>query len=290
MEIITGYRGEPHITSAQDRATNQGCFGEGSYILDVGSKLEPEIISANEIRINDGVLSHQGCVANIAIGTYDSLTISNGSQGMKRADLIVARYTRDSETFVENVELVVIEGTPSSGTPSLPSYNEGNIQAGDSPVDMPLFRVNIDGVSVDSVDQIAENIRTQAETDTLVTTLNARGALTTDTTAASVSVPNGTWTLAMQKSVEAGTYVILYGGAFDTNANGVRLYSLNTNPTSPNSGRIVPLFPPVSGDQTRNHTVEIFNLATPATLYFRVRQTSGSSLDFYPMMKILKVR
>lgn len=166
MEIITGYRGEPHITSVQDRAINQGCFGEGSYILDVGSKLEPEIISVNEIRINDGVLSHQGCVASIASGTYDSLSISNGSQGMNRADLIVARYTRDSSTLIENMELVVIEGTPASGTPSLPVYNDGSIQAGDSPVDMPLFRVNLEGVNIDGVVQIAENVKTQKEIDT----------------------------------------------------------------------------------------------------------------------------
>ena len=158
MDIITGYRGTPHITSMQDRAKNQGVIGEGSYILDVGQQLAAEIVSANEIRVRDGVLSHQGCVANIAAGAYDSLEISNGTQGMLRTDLIVARYTKDAETNVENISLVVIEGEAAASAPATPSYNEGDIQSGDSPVDMPLYKVNINGVTISSVDLIADTI------------------------------------------------------------------------------------------------------------------------------------
>lgn len=168
MNIITGYRGEPHITSGQDRAQNQGTYGTGSYILDVGRKLAAEIVSANEIRIRDGALSHQGCIANIEQGAYDSLEIANGTQGMSRIDLIVARYTKDAETNVEDIELVVIEGTAAASSPAVPSYNTGDIQAGDSPVDMPLYRVNISGVNISSVTQVASTVRTQAETDTLL--------------------------------------------------------------------------------------------------------------------------
>lgn len=156
MNIITGYRGTPHITSAQDRAKNQGAFGEDSYILSVGQQLSAEIVSANEVRIRDGVLAHQGCIANIEQGAYDSLDISNGTQGMMRTDLIVARYTKDTETNVEDISLVVIEGEAAASSPVTPAYNEGDIQAGDSPVDMPLYKVNISGVTIDSVTLIAD--------------------------------------------------------------------------------------------------------------------------------------
>ena len=50
MNIITGYTGEPHITSAQDRDGNQGAYGTGSYILNVGAKMAASIVSVNEIR------------------------------------------------------------------------------------------------------------------------------------------------------------------------------------------------------------------------------------------------
>ena len=174
MNIITGYRGEPHITSAQDRAGNQGAYGTGSYVLNVGSKLAATIASANEIRIADGALCHQGCLANIDAGTYDSVAINNGTQGMNRIDRIVARYTKNTETNVESLNLVVIQGTAVSGTPSAPAYKTGNIQNGNSPVDMPLYQVRLTGVTVASVTREFDYVRTQKELDAAVSSLNSK--------------------------------------------------------------------------------------------------------------------
>lgn len=181
MNIITGYTGTPHITSAQDRDGHQGSYGEGSYILDVGSKMAATIVSANEIRIGDGILSHQGCMGNIDKGLYDSVAISSGTQGMKRSDLIVCRYTKESGTNVESMSLVAIEGTPAASNPADPAYNQGNIQSGDSPVDFPLYRVNINGVNVTGVTRVAPYVMTQAEIGTLLgsTAINIGGGTVT---------------------------------------------------------------------------------------------------------------
>lgn len=113
MDIITGYTGSPHVTAEQDRDINIGIFGNESYVLQTGSQLAAEVSSNNEIKVRDGVIMHQGCSASIKKNTYDSLTITNGSQGMKRVDLIVARYSRDPSTNVESLALKVIQGTPS---------------------------------------------------------------------------------------------------------------------------------------------------------------------------------
>lgn len=156
MNIITGYRGEPHITAQEDRDINLGVIGKSTtdlYVLDVGQKLDADIVSANEVRIRDGVLIMQGCAASIDYGTYDSLTISNGSQGMERIDVIAAQYERDGDTNVESVSLVVIEGTPAASDPAVPSLTSGSIHGGDSLVQMPLYYVNLDGVSIDSVEE-----------------------------------------------------------------------------------------------------------------------------------------
>lgn len=220
MNIITGYRGEPHITSWQDRAQNQGTYGTGSYILDVGRKLAAEIVSANEIRIRDGVLSHQGCIANIEQGAYDSLEIANGTQGMSRIDLIVARYTKDAETNVENIELVVIEGTAAASSPAVPSYNTGDIQAGDSPVDMPLYRVNISGVNIGSVTQVASAVRTQAETDTLLgnTSISGIGGGTLTGAVSALNSKIATGTHSSTISISANSFYdlqISFGKTFE---------------------------------------------------------------------------
>lgn len=173
MNIITGYRGEAHITADQIRDQNQGCFGDGSYILDVGSKLAATAISATSVQLADGIISHQGCTASIPYGSTEAVTIGNGTQGMQRIDLIVARYTKDAGTGVEDMELAVIQGTPAASNPSTPSYNQGSIHAGDSPVDMPLFEVALDGISIDSVTQVASVVKTQADTDAEISALNS---------------------------------------------------------------------------------------------------------------------
>lgn len=192
MKIVTGYKGEPHITSAQDRAWHQGIFGAGSYVLNIGQKLAGEIVTANEIRIMDGAISHQGCIAVIGHGTYDTLEIANGEQGKKRIDLVVARYSIDTETGEENLDLVVIEGTSTTGTPVAPSFTTGNIQAGDSPVDMPLYNVNIDGIAITSLTPRFTTIGTRVDTNNSVTDMGNTKVSKTGDTMTGTLFQNGT--------------------------------------------------------------------------------------------------
>ena len=156
MEIITGYTGKPHVTSEQDRDVNIGVVGEGSYVLQTGMQLTAEVSSNNEIKIRDGVLMHQGCTASIKKNTYDSLTIINGSQGMKRIDLIVARYEKNQDNRTEGLDLKVIQGTPAESNPVVPEYTEGDIQAGDYVADMPMYQVIIDGLNITEVKKVFE--------------------------------------------------------------------------------------------------------------------------------------
>ena len=175
MDIITGYTGSPHVTAEQDRDVNIGIFGAESYVLRTGSQLKAEVSSNNEINVRDGVIMHQGCAASIKKNTYDSLTIANGSQGMKRVDLIVARYSRDQNTKEESLVLKVIQGTPKESGPAVPGYTTGDIQAGDLIADMPLYQVTLNGLNITEVkqlfatrDSIAELSSNLAKTNTVL--------------------------------------------------------------------------------------------------------------------------
>ena len=163
MDIITGYIGEPHVTSDQDRDINIGIVGDGSYVMPTGQRIAAEVSNNNEIRIRDGLIIHQGCAASIKKNTYDSVNITNGSQGMKRIDLIVARYQREVETNKETITLVVIQGTPAESDPAVPEHTEGDIQAGDSVADMPLYQVVIDGLNITEVKKVFEEITSLKE-------------------------------------------------------------------------------------------------------------------------------
>ena len=172
MNIITGYRGEAHITAQQDRDVNIGIFGEETHIADIGSKMAATVISANEVRIADGLLVAQGCTAEIARGTTESLTISNGSQGLSRIDLIVARYTKNAGTGVESMGLVVINGTPAASNPAVPTHTAGDIAAGDTVADFPLYKVNIDGISITSVERLVDIISISGNIDEINSVLD----------------------------------------------------------------------------------------------------------------------
>ena len=181
MDIITGYTGSPHVTAEQDRDINIGIFGNESYVLQTGSQLTAEVSSNNEIKVRDGVIMHQGCAASIKKNTYDSLTITNGSQGMKRVDLIVARYSRDPSTNEESLTLKVIQGTPSENSPTVPGYATGDIQSGDLVADMPLYQVILNGLNITEVKKLFSVQGSIAELSSNLTNANAKiSALSTE--------------------------------------------------------------------------------------------------------------
>ena len=172
MNIITGYGAQPHIYPHHDRETNIGIFGDGTHILDVGSQMAATVVSSNQVDIADGLLVAEGCTAEVARGTTESMTIENGSQGMLRTDLIVARYTKTAGTAVEAMALAVIKGTPAASNPATPAYNEGLIADGDSPVDFPLYKVNISGISITSVERLVDVLSINGKFDDVDTRID----------------------------------------------------------------------------------------------------------------------
>ena len=151
MKIVSGRTGSPHVTSQQFRQMLEGIIGQGSYIITSGENLKPELSSNNLLKIRSGMMAHHGCISCVDIGTYDEVTLTNGSQGMKRIDLIVNRYTRNAETEVENCSWKVIQGTPVASNPAVPAYTSGNLQNGDLVDECPAFEVHYDGINVTEV-------------------------------------------------------------------------------------------------------------------------------------------
>ena len=151
MKIVSGRTGSPHVTSQQFRQMLEGIIGQGSYIITSGENLKPELSSNNLMKIRSGMMAHHGCISCVDIGTYDEVTLTNGSQGMKRIDLIVNRYTRNAETEVEKCSWKVIQGTPVASNPAVPAYTSGNLQDGDLVDDCPAFEVHYDGINVTEV-------------------------------------------------------------------------------------------------------------------------------------------
>lgn len=156
MEIVTGSTGEAHVTPIDDavRNSNFGYYAE-KIVFDVFRAFEAVAVTANEVRVYSGYGMNQGRLFKIDESDYDSVTIENGTQGVKRSDLIVARYTMDSQTGFEDISLAVIKGQ-SGQTYTDPSYTEGNVNEGASLDDFPLYRVKVNGIVIEAVEPLFE--------------------------------------------------------------------------------------------------------------------------------------
>lgn len=146
MDIVIGFQGKEHITASQVGRILAGMAGEGVYVLATQNQLAATMQTANQVRIDTGDLVMHGRVATVE--TPETLTVESGATGQKRNDLVVARYQKDASSSVESIQLVVVKGTPVSyGDSSDPQINGGSILDGDSPVDVPLWRIPIDGLA-----------------------------------------------------------------------------------------------------------------------------------------------
>ena len=170
MEIVSGLGEKPHVTSQQFRQILEGTIGQESYIVTSGENLEPEQAANNLLKIRSGMMSHHGNVSSVKIGTYDEVELTNGSQGMKRIDLVVNRYTRNAETNIEKNEWVVIMGTPVASNPVAPTYTVGNLQKGDLVDDCPVFELHYDGINVTEVKKLLSVLPNVAELNSKIIT------------------------------------------------------------------------------------------------------------------------
>ena len=153
--LVTGSHGgdDPHVESKHDALMHAAMLGRGGYILKTRNwTMKPTAKDANNITIPAWDLVVEGRQIYIAAPT--DVNIQSGSQGQKRRDLIVARYALNSGTGVETVTLEAIKGKPSAATPADPGIETGSIIGGATVPDLPLCRVNLDGITITSIDTL----------------------------------------------------------------------------------------------------------------------------------------
>lgn len=146
IELVDGKAGTMHISSEDKAIIHQAKFSKSDVVFDWGDAFKCSMSSSNRATIGTGCASIQGLDWHITAA--ESVTISNGSQGMKRNDIICAHYHRDSKTGNELVELVVLKGSPNATAAADPTIPSGKILSGAVDAYMPLWRVPLNGITV----------------------------------------------------------------------------------------------------------------------------------------------
>ena len=146
IELVDGKAGTAHISSEDKAIIHQAKFSKSDVVFDWGDAFKCTMGSANRATIGTGCASIQGLDWHITAA--ESVTISNGSQGMKRNDIICAHYHRNASNGNENVELTVLKGTPNATAAADPTIPSGKILSGAVDAYMPLWRIPLDGITV----------------------------------------------------------------------------------------------------------------------------------------------
>lgn len=153
-KILTGYTGTRHIGPLDDAAVYRSIIGQDCYITNEGNLCAGTMPSINEFNIASGQLSIQGVQVRVSAET---LSVDTCATGYERIDLVVASWTHDSGTLIDDVTLAVLKGAEvqSGNTPLPPTYNTGDIDQGATAVDFPLYQINLNG-GVVTYEQLAE--------------------------------------------------------------------------------------------------------------------------------------
>lgn len=144
VELVTGHAGTGHIDGFDVGGLIGGIAGDGDYVLqEPYGAIDCTVRDNNHVIIGKGDLIMSG--RHVRIEDPETLTVQSGTQGQQRHDLVVMHYSRQS-SGIETAELQVLRGIPgSSGTPW---YNTGSILNGSTTRDMPLYRLDLNGISL----------------------------------------------------------------------------------------------------------------------------------------------
>lgn len=210
-ELVTGHANKAHATAEQAAGLNAGILGLDDYVLNVHDKFEITVVSANKVTIGTGELVMQG--RHVSQGTPEDLIVTNGSQGQKRNDLIVCRYAKGSQS-VESAKLVVVRGTPTTGTPTDPAVNTTSPLDGGTTYDMPLYRIPLDGITVGTPVPLFNVLRPMSDVwDSLTQTLiTSQYGTVTGVKTGRVAQINVTWKSANTASWGTGNFGIIPEG------------------------------------------------------------------------------
>jgi len=159
MNLVTGYRGTKHVTSADMAAFNRVIFGDGDYVIQTGDCLAASYSDTNILRILDGEMLIQGHHARIKVGTYEEVALTDGTSGTYRKDYIVAEYVKASDgTESVTIKDIVGEEASSASAATLPTLTMEDLTQYGNTRQVALYTVTFSGLSAGDPVQVFDPV------------------------------------------------------------------------------------------------------------------------------------
>ena len=155
ITIYTPPSAAAHIAAEDDAFIYNALAGGRSGIL---GSLTCTVVNDTTVRLSGGGGAiNKGYVLYVPNGSSHSLTVSTGTQSLKRHDLVVAEFIRGGGSTADIHRFRIITGTASSN-PTDPALTTSNLLSTGSTNQIALFRLKLNGLTLESAEPVARNI------------------------------------------------------------------------------------------------------------------------------------
>lgn len=129
------------VTPQMDADFFMSIFGMQRLILNVGKKMQAEIVDNNTVRVLDGEMISNGRLIYIKANTYDTFKLETGAQGVTRYDVIGYRIYKSAGQ--ELCETFVRKNVGKDAT-----IKEELLRDGAEEAYISLYKIKISGISI----------------------------------------------------------------------------------------------------------------------------------------------
>ena len=150
MAVLLNGDGYQDITAQEDADLYAGLAGSGRLMLNVGRKMECEIVDNNTVRIYDGELISKGRRIHIDAGTWDDFTIPTGSQGTTK--YFTLGYRLYSDGGQQKCQAVLKTDNGSA------TYTENDLRDGSSETYISVYRIKQEGLNLTDIEALYTSI------------------------------------------------------------------------------------------------------------------------------------
>lgn len=156
ITVYTPTTAAPHIYAEDDAQVYRAIFGK-SGITEGDEMLACSIADNNTVRLASGTFVNQGYLVCVPGGSYENLSVESGTQNLFRKDLVVADFTRGGGENADTHVFKVLKGTAaaSQSAAALPTLTQENLGSGGSRRQEAIFQININGLSIASIERVA---------------------------------------------------------------------------------------------------------------------------------------
>lgn len=153
--LVTGHKGEAHVSSLDASCLNAGLLGKDGTVLQTRNFLRCSLIeNTSKIKVDSG--DCVVCGRQCSVEKPETLEVTAGVSGKKRIDYLVMRVKVTSSEEV--CELAIIEGTPAGSNPTAPTLKQEDLTNGGSIFEFAIARIDFDGLNATCL-QVANPLR-----------------------------------------------------------------------------------------------------------------------------------